>query len=86
MASSTPDWSALASQNEKLVTRPLAESARAESADSDPAARRPVVPHSAAPPRHRVAAAAAAILGGLSSGGLSGKGPGGGARALQYKS
>jgi hypothetical protein len=86
MASSTPDWSALASQNEKLVTRPGAESVRAESADCDPAARRAMAPHPRAQPRRRAAAAAAALLGGLSSGGFSGKGPGGGARALSYKS
>jgi hypothetical protein len=76
MASSTPDWSALASQNEKLVIRPGAElvgAARigAESADSGPAA-----PHPTAQARRGVAATAAAILGGL----------GGGPGALQYRS
>jgi hypothetical protein len=71
MPSSTPDWSALASQNEKLVNG----SAARETADPDPAAQPSAAPSPAGHPtagpspaaqparRRAVAAAAAAALG-----------------------
>jgi hypothetical protein len=72
MPSSTPDWSALASQNEKLVTGPAAD----ESADSGPvptpqAVQRPVAQRPAGqrpagqPGLRRAAAAVAAVALGL---------------------